>query len=132
MAHSFCTAQAAFWTRETSPRLPDADRSVALCPVTATVSTFAYLRFFHECGRPALVLQATTLGLEGLGTRLRGSQSHVATGKAGKGKQEGEREQVTEDYIYFPLARVMGGQAVDSDSSSVVKLSTTEQPRLAQ
>ena len=26
------SSEAAFWTRATSPRLPDADRSVALCP----------------------------------------------------------------------------------------------------
>ena len=103
---------------------------------------------------PALVLQATTLGLEGLGTRLRGShmspvgvklfdtldplqimgqlEKQGKGNRKGNGKQEGERERVTEDYIYFPLARVMGGQAVDSDLSSVVKLSTTEHPRLAQ
>ena len=30
-----------------SPRLPDVDRSVALCSIAGMVSAFAYLRFFH-------------------------------------------------------------------------------------
>jgi len=75
--------------REMSPRLSDVERSVVLRSLFVISSALAYLLFFWECATPphvqvchctwlslpglppALVLQATTLGWEGLGMRLR-------------------------------------------------------------
>ena len=80
-----------FWTQEMLPRVPNVDRLVILWSMFAIGSALTYLWLFWECATPpqstqhpgtslhvisssrpspVLVLQAKTLGWEGLGTRL--------------------------------------------------------------
>jgi len=96
VAHSFCTAvKRLSESKKNVAKMSDVERSVILQSVFVIGSTLAYLLFFRECATPphiqvchttwlsftrlspALVLQVTNVGREGLGTRL-GNQGVVS------------------------------------------------------